>query len=175
MSSSTATLWHIRDAVESDVDEILRLITELAEYEKEKDSVKATPELLKKNIFEKGHARVLLAFAGTPDSPGEAVGLALYFFNYSTWTGKPGIYLEDLYVSPERRGQKIGKALFGHLARVAKENDCARIDWSVLKWNQPSIDFYKQTLNAIVMEEWQGMRLVGAGIDALEAFIPKAE
>lgn len=80
-----------------------------------------------------------------------------------------------MYVSPERRGQKIGKALFGHLGRIAKENDCARLDWSVLKWNKPSIDFYQQTLNAIVMEEWQGMRLEGSGIEKLEQFIPKSD
>lgn len=165
--------WHVREAKEGDVDEILRLIIELADYEKEKDSVKATPDLLRTNIFEKKHARVLLAFAGTPEQPAEAVGMALYFFNFSTWTGKPGIYLEDLYVSPERRGQKIGKALFGHLARVAKANDCARLDWSVLKWNKPSIDFYINALKAIPMEEWQGMRLQGEGIDALEKFIPE--
>lgn len=81
--------------------------------------------------------------------------------------------LEDLFVSPECRGLGIGKALFGYLGRIAKEKDCGRVDWSVLKWNQPSIDFYKKTLNAATMEEWQGMRLEGEGIDALDKFIPK--
>jgi len=153
----------------------LKLIIDLAIYEKAEDSVKATPELLKRNIFDKQHAHVLLAFGGTKGAPGEAIGLALYFFNFSTWMGRPGIYLEDLFVSSERRGEKIGKALFGHLAKIAKENDCARIDWSVLKWNQPSIDFYQKTLNAVPMEEWQGMRIEGPGIAALERFVTDAQ
>jgi len=100
------------------------------------------------------------------------IGLPLYFFNFSTWTGKPGTYLADLFVSPERRGEEIGSR---SSCKIAKDNDCARIDWSVLKWNQPSIDFYQKTLNAVPMEQWQGMRLEGPGIDALESFITDAQ
>ncbi|KAK7047350.1 Peroxygenase 1 [Paramarasmius palmivorus] len=133
MSSSS---FHIRAATPQDVGAILQLIIDLATYEKAADSVKATPELvsaypamprvvafltLRKNLFETPFAHALLAFAGTVDNPGKAVGLALYFFNYSTWTGRPGLYLEDLYVSPECRNLGIGKALFGELGKVAKE------------------------------------------------------
>ncbi|THH29174.1 hypothetical protein EUX98_g5015 [Antrodiella citrinella] len=167
MSSSA---FFIRPAKVEDVDSILRLIIGLATYEKAADSVKATPELLRKNLFETPFAHTLLAFAGSPESPGQAIGLAMYFFNYSTWTGRPGLYLEDLYVSPEYRGTGIGKSLFAELAKVAQEKDCARMDWSVLKWNKPSIDFYEKTLHAAAMEEWMGMRLEEVGIENLKKF-----
>ncbi|KAI0078349.1 acyl-CoA N-acyltransferase [Panus rudis PR-1116 ss-1] len=162
--------YFIRPATVEDVDIILRLVTDLAIYEKAEDSVKATPELYRKNLFENHYAHTLLAFTGTPDVPGEAIGLAMYFFNYSTWTGKPGIYLEDLFVKPEARGSGVGKAFFAELAKVAEEKDCARIDWSVLKWNKPSIDFYEKTLGATAMTEWMGMRLEGEGIQNLKKF-----
>ncbi|KAJ7185496.1 acyl-CoA N-acyltransferase [Mycena filopes] len=157
----------IRPARPEDVDDILQLIVDLATYEKEPESVKATPELLRKNLFETPYAHALLAF-----NPGEAkpVGLALYFFNYSTWTGRPGLYLEDLYVSPECRGKGLGKALFAELGRIAQEKNCARLDWSVLKWNAPSIAFYEKTLNAAPQSEWLGMRLEEGGIEALKKF-----
>jgi len=106
----------------------------------------------------------------SPSSPGEAIGLALYFFNFSTWTGRPGLYLEDLYVSPDQRGKGLGKALFAELGKVAQEKDCARLDWSVLKWNTPSIQFYEKTLSATGMSEWLGMRLEEDGIEALKRF-----
>ncbi|KAI0805967.1 acyl-CoA N-acyltransferase [Irpex lacteus] len=173
MSSSTKTQFFIRKSRVEDVDAILKLIIDLATYEKAADSVKATPELLRKNIFEKEYAHTLLAFLGTPEAPGEAVGMALYFFNFSTWTGKPGLYLEDLYVAPECRGTGIGKALFAELGKVAEEKDCGRLDWSVLKWNQPSIDFYEKALGATAMHEWQGMRLEGEGIKNLRKFAPQ--
>ncbi|KAJ7927478.1 acyl-CoA N-acyltransferase [Mycena leptocephala] len=131
----------IRAARPEDVDDILQLIIDLATYEKEPDAVKATPELLRKNLFETPYAHALLAFNDAEST--KPVGLALYFFNYSTWTGRPGLYLEDLYISPDCRGKGLGKALFGELGRVAKEKDCARLDWSVLKWNHPSIAFYE--------------------------------
>ncbi|KAH8101145.1 acyl-CoA N-acyltransferase [Cristinia sonorae] len=162
--------WHIRPAQPEDVDNILQLIVDLATYEKAADSVKATPELLRKNIFEEKFAHTLLAFTGSPEAPGKAIGLALYFFNYSTWTGRPGLYLEDLFVSPEYRGTGVGKAFFAELAKVAQDKDCARMDWSVLKWNKPSIDFYEKSLNATAMEEWMGMRLEEAGIENLKKF-----
>ncbi|KAJ7754516.1 acyl-CoA N-acyltransferase [Mycena metata] len=157
----------IRPARPEDVDDILQLIVDLATYEKEPESVKATPELLRKNLFETPYAHAILAFI-----PGEAkpVGLALYFFNYSTWTGRPGMYLEDLYVSPESRGKGLGKALFAELGRIAQEKECARLDWSVLKWNAPSIAFYEKTLNASPMSEWLGMRLQEDGIESLKKF-----
>ncbi|TCD63074.1 hypothetical protein EIP91_006030 [Steccherinum ochraceum] len=162
--------FFIRPATVDDVDSILQLIIDLATYEKAADSVKATPELLRKNIFEKQFAHTLLAFTGSPDAPGKAIGMALYFFNYSTWTGRPGLYLEDLFVSPEQRGSGVGKAFFAELAKVAQEKDCARMDWSVLKWNKPSIDFYEKVLEASAMEEWMGMRLEEAGIESLKKF-----
>ncbi|KZP15309.1 acyl-CoA N-acyltransferase [Athelia psychrophila] len=162
--------FHIRSAGPDDVDSILRLIVELAVYEKEPDAVKATPELLRKNLFEDKFANALLAFRGSASAPGEAIGLALYFFNFSTWTGRPGLYLEDLYVSPDQRGKGLGKALFAELGKVAQAKDCARLDWSVLKWNTPSIQFYEKTLSASPMSEWLGMRLEENGIEALKKF-----
>jgi len=162
--------FHIRPATPGDVDDILQLIIDLATYEREPESVKATPELLQQNLFETPYAHALLAFSGTVASPGEAVGLALYFFNYSTWTGRPGLYLEDLFVKPEYRGRGIAKSLFGELAKIALEKNCGRLDWAVLKWNQPSIDFYEKGLGAKAMSEWMGMRLEGQGIENLKKF-----
>jgi len=147
------------------------LIIDLATYEKEPESAKATPELLRKNLFETPFAHALLAFAGSNESVGEPIGLALYFFNFSTWTGRPGIYLEDLYVKPEYRSQGVGKAFFGQLGKIAQEKNCARLDWSVLKWNQPSIDFYEKRLGAKSMSEWMGMRLEEEGIDGLKKLL----
>ncbi|KAJ7073525.1 acyl-CoA N-acyltransferase [Mycena belliarum] len=160
----------IRAARPEDVDDILQLIVDLATYEKEPDSVKATPDLLRENLFgAHPYAHALLAFAEDTAKP---VGLALYFFNYSTWTGRPGLFLEDLYVTPTSRGQGTGTALFAELGRIAQEKNCARLDWSVLKWNQPSIDFYEKKLGAARMSEWVGMRLEGDGIARLQALAP---
>ncbi|KAF9051580.1 acyl-CoA N-acyltransferase [Panaeolus papilionaceus] len=166
----TAT-YHIRPATPDDVGTLLQLILDLATYEKEPESAKATPELLHKNLFETPYAHALLAFSGPERAPGEPVGMALYFFNFSTWTGRPGLYLEDLYVKPEHRSLGVGKAFFGHLGKIAQEKGCARLDWSVLKWNQPSIDFYEKRLGAKPMTEWMGMRLEGEGIDDLKKFL----
>ncbi|CAE6506945.1 unnamed protein product [Rhizoctonia solani] len=163
--------FHVRPAERRDVPRIIQLIKDLAEYEKELESAKATEELLIRNIFEKHHASALVACLGTSETPGETIGLALYFFNFSTWTGKPGLYLEDLYVSPGHRNLGIGKALFGHLGRIAEENDCARLDWAVLKWNAPSIAFYEQVLGAKPMDEWKGMRLEVEGIKNLRKYV----
>ncbi|KZS96330.1 acyl-CoA N-acyltransferase [Sistotremastrum niveocremeum HHB9708] len=162
--------FFIREATPSDVDVILGLIIDLATYEKEPEAVKATPELLKKNLFETPYAHALLAFSGSASEPGEAIGLALYFFNFSTWTGKPGLYLEDLFVKPEHRSLGVGKALFGELGHVAEEKGCARVDWSVLTWNTPSIEFYEKKLQAKPMTDWLGMRLEGDGITRLAEF-----
>ncbi|KZT71698.1 acyl-CoA N-acyltransferase [Daedalea quercina L-15889] len=166
--------YHIRKAAVEDVDNILQLIIGLATYEKAPESVKATPELLRKNLFETPYAHTLLAFYGSPESPGKAIGMAMYFFNYSTWTGRPGLYLEDLFVEEEHRGEGIGKAFFAELAKVAQEKDCARMDWSVLKWNQPSIDFYEKKLGATAMSEWMGMRLEEKGIENLKRLVPES-
>ncbi|KXN82195.1 Diamine acetyltransferase 2 [Leucoagaricus sp. SymC.cos] len=161
----------IREATPDDIGDILQLIIDLADYEKARNSAKATPELLHKNLFgEKPYAHALLAFLppSHPESPRGAVGLALYFFNFSTWTGKPGLYLEDLFVKPEYRSFGVGKALFRKLGEVAQAKDCARLDWAVLKWNQPSIDFYEKKLGATMMSEWVGMRLEEDGISNLK-------
>lgn len=101
--------------------------------------------------------------------------MALYFFNFSTWTGRPGLYLEDLYVKPQQRGHGVGKALFVELGKIAQEKNCARLDWSVLKWNTPSIGFYEQSLGAKSLSEWMGMRLEEDGIENLKRFIPVSE
>ncbi|KAG1876187.1 acyl-CoA N-acyltransferase [Suillus subluteus] len=156
--------FHIRPANVNDV----------ATYEKEPESARATPALFRENIFEKKYAHTLLAFDGTPEAPGIALGMALYFFNFSTWTGKPGLFLEDLYVSPHARNQGIGKALFAELGKIAQEKDCARLDWSVLKWNTPSIAFYENKLEAKGMEEWMGMRLEEQGIENLQKLVVHA-
>jgi len=161
----------IRPAVESDIPDILRLILALATYEKAPESAKATPALLSQNLFgPQPFAHTLLAHV-----EGKAVGLAMYFFNFSTWTGKPGLYLEDLFVEPEYRKMGIGKALFGELGKVAEERECGRMDWAVLKWNQPSIDFYERALGASGMKEWEGMRLEEEGVKGLRRFrVPEA-
>ncbi|KAF8342553.1 acyl-CoA N-acyltransferase [Cantharellus anzutake] len=164
--------WHIRAAAPEDVGAIIKLIVDLAIYEKAADRVKVTPELLQKNLFEHKYAHALLAYAGPEGSPdAQPVGFALYFFNFSTWTGKPGLYLEDLYVIPEHRGTGIGKALFGHLGKIAIEKDCGRVDWQVLDWNQPSIDFYEKGLEAKMLKEWRSMRLEGDEIQRLLKFL----
>ncbi|ETW77950.1 hypothetical protein HETIRDRAFT_107579 [Heterobasidion irregulare TC 32-1] len=172
--------FFIRPTTEDDIPTILSLIYDLATYEKAAHLAQATPELLKRNLFELHHAHALLAFAGTSAEPGEALGLALYYFNFSTWTGKPGLYteypiitdgsvkLEDLFVKPEARSTGIGKAFFAELGAIAQEKDCARMEWVVLKWNQPSIDFYEKKLKAKAMTEWMGMRLEESQIDNLK-------
>jgi GNAT superfamily N-acetyltransferase len=160
--------FHIRPANVDDVDAMLKLVQDLATYENQPESARATPALFRENIFEKKYAHALLAFDGTSEAPGIALGMALYFFNFSTWTGKPGLFLEDLYVSPDARNKGIGKALFAELGKIAQEKNCARLDWSVLKWNTPSIAFYEQKLKAQAMEEWMGMRLEEQGIENLQ-------
>ncbi|KAG0348937.1 hypothetical protein BG005_011242 [Podila minutissima] len=155
----------VRPATPSDVGAILNLIHDLARYEREPAStVEATEESLLNTLrFTPPHptsqnlASCLLAFV--PSSP-EPAGFALYFTNYSTWRGKGGIYLEDLFVRESVRGQKVGKRLLGELAREVAEMNGGRLEWSVLKWNEPSILFYK-SLGAVVMDEWHTMRVDG--------------
>ncbi|KNZ78311.1 Diamine acetyltransferase 2, partial [Termitomyces sp. J132] len=133
---------------------------------------------LHKNLFETPYAHALIAFSGPAGvAGGEAIGFAIYFFNFSTWTGRPGLYLEDLYVKPEHRAKGIGKAFFVELRKDAQakaSNDCARLDWSVLKWNKPSIEFYEKTLKATMMSEWVGMRLEEDGIENLKRLAPES-
>lgn len=153
----------IRPATPHDVPAILRMIHELAHYEKEPDAVRNTPEMLHGVLFG-DNPRVFAAMA--ENAAGEVQGFALWFLNYSTWEGVHGIYLEDLYVSPEARGEGHGKALLQHLAAIAVENGYARVEWSVLDWNEPSINFYR-SLGAHPMEGWSTFRLTG---DALAQF-----
>ncbi|MDI3243466.1 GNAT family N-acetyltransferase [Arthrobacter sp. AL08] len=153
----------IRAARANDVPAILQMIQELAIYEKEPDAVRNTPELLTEVLFGET-PRVFASMAENEN--GEVEGFALWFLNYSTWEGVYGIYLEDLYVRPESRGEGHGKALLQHLASTAVERGYARVEWSVLDWNEPSINFYRN-LGAAPMSEWSTFRLTGG---ALEAF-----
>ena len=145
----------IRFANENDVEIILEFILKLAEYEKMLDDVVATPELLKEWIFEKKKAEVIFAVEN-----GKEVGFALFFHNFSTFLGRAGIYLEDLYILPEYRNQGYGKAMLKELARITVERGCGRLEWSCLDWNKPSIDFYL-SLGSTPMDEWTVYRLTG--------------
>ena len=151
----------IRFATEADVGIILGFIKELAAYEKMSDQVVADEALLREWIFEKKKAEVLFALEG-----GKEVGFALFFHNFSTFLGRAGIYLEDLYVSPEYRGHGHGKALICELAQIAVARGCGRLEWSCLDWNQPSIDFYL-SLGAEQMNEWTVYRFEGERLQAL--------
>lgn len=144
-----------RNATENDCALILEFIKALAEYEKMSDDVVATEELLREWIFEKQKAEVIFAL-----EDGREVGFALFFHNFSTFVGRAGIYLEDLFVLPEYRKRGHGKALILELARIANERGCGRMEWSCLDWNQPSIDFYL-SLGATPMNEWTTYRLSG--------------
>jgi GNAT superfamily N-acetyltransferase len=138
------------------------LIRELAEYEKLSHEVVATEEGLRDSLFGgRRYAEVLVAEQG-----GTPAGFALFFHNFSTFLGKPGIYLEDLYVRPEVRGAGIGKKLLIHLAGLAKERDCGRLEWWVLDWNEPSIGFYKK-LGAVPMDDWTVYRVSGTALEHL--------
>ena len=144
----------IRETTEKDVPQIFQLIRELAEYEKLSDSVTADEELLKKSLFgQDKYAYVIFA-----EYEGKIAGQALYFFNFSTFKGKPGIYLEDLYVRPEFRKNGIGKALLNYLIELARQKNCGRVEWVVLDWNQSAIDFYK-SMGAKPMNDWIVFRL----------------
>ena len=144
-----------RFAEESDCGLVLSFIRGLADYEKMSDQVVATEELLREWIFEKRKAEVL--FVCDDD---KEVGFALFFHNFSTFLGRAGIYLEDLFVLPEYRGKGYGKALLKKLAQITAERGCGRLEWACLDWNQPSIDFYR-SLGALPMDEWTTYRLTG--------------
>jgi GNAT superfamily N-acetyltransferase len=152
----------IRAATRRDVPAILRLIKALAEYEKLSGQVVATPALLTRYLFgKKPLAEVLLAIEGR-----RAVGMALFFHNYSTFLARPGIYLEDLYVEPAFRGRGLGKELLQAVARLAVKRGCGRFEWSVLDWNTPAIEFYK-SLGARAMDEWTIFRATGPALKNL--------
>jgi GNAT superfamily N-acetyltransferase len=164
MDVTTAGTLRIERATERDVPLILRLITELAEYERMSDEVVATEDGLRRTLFgPRPAAEVIVGYAG-----GEPAGFALFFHNYSTFLGKPGLYLEDLFVVPAFRGRGYGKALLVHLAKLAVERDCGRFEWSVLDWNEPAIGFYKK-LGATPMEAWTIMRVAGDALHKLAA------
>lgn len=152
----------IREARRDDVGRILDFIHELAHYENAEAQVVATPADIANSLFsQRPTANALIA-----EKDGMAVGFAVYFFNYSTWLGKRGLYLEDLYVSPEHRGGGAGKALLKALARIAVEQGCGRFEWSVLDWNEPAMRFY-ETLGARPQKEWIGYRLSGRQLHKL--------
>lgn len=152
-----------RFATETDVPAILDLIRQLAIYEKAADQVVATEELLRESLFENHAAEVLLV-----EKDGRSVGFAVFFTSFSTWLGKAGIFLEDLFVLPDERGKGYGKGLLQHLAQIAVERGCGRLEWNCLDWNQPSIDFYL-SLGAARMDCWTTYRLEGDTLEALAA------
>ena len=150
----TVENFQIRAAKVEDVSIILELIRDLATYERAPDEVVATEEQLVEVLFgERPVAEVLLVFEG--ESP---VGFAVYFYNFSTWLARPGLYLEDLFVKPEKRGKGYGRALLVELAKIARDRGCGRMEWAVLNWNEPAIKFYR-ALGAEPMNEWTVFRL----------------
>ena len=151
----------IRETSEEDCGLILSFIKEIAEYEKLSDEVVATEEILKESIFNNNRAEVVIV-----ELDGKAVGYALYFYNFSTFNGKSGLYLEDLFIKKEFRGRGIGKEVFKFLGKKAKEEGCKRMEWSCLDWNEPSIKFYK-SLGAVAMDEWTVYRLTEKEINKL--------
>ena len=153
---------NIRAATPGDVPLILRFIRALAEYERMADRVVATEDGLRDTLFgARTYAEVVIAEEG-----GEPAGFALFFHNYSTFLGRPGIYLEDLYVRPEMRGSGVGRALLAHLARLAVERGCGRVEWWVLDWNEPAIRFYR-SLGARPMDDWTVFRVDGEALERL--------
>jgi GNAT superfamily N-acetyltransferase len=148
----------IREARPEDVPVILRMIRALAEYENLSDAVTTTEEQLRDSLFARRAAEVLLAYAAD-----EAAGFAVFFHNFSTFLGRPGLYLEDIFVRPEWRGRGVGTQLFARVAGLAVDRGCGRMEWSVLDWNQPAIGFYRK-LGAQPMDEWTVFRLTGAAL-----------
>jgi GNAT superfamily N-acetyltransferase len=168
-AGSRVTGLRIRAAVEADVPLILRFIRELADYERLLHEVVATEERLRDTLFgARPAAEVVVA-----EEDGEALGFALFFHNYSTFLAQPGIYLEDLYVRPESRGKGAGRALLAHLARLARERGCGRLEWWVLDWNESAIRFYR-SLGAQGMDEWTVFRLTGDDLNRLADESPDA-
>jgi GNAT superfamily N-acetyltransferase len=154
--------FEIRQATEGDTPLILSFIKKLAVYEKLAHEVTATEDILRETLFgERRYAEVVVGYYG-----GEPVGFALFFHSYSTFLGKPGVYLEDLYVDEEHRGKGFGKALLAHLAKLTKERNCGRLEVAVLNWNEPSIKFY-MALGALPLNDWTVFRVTGDALDKL--------
>lgn len=152
----------IKRASENDVPLILSFIKELAEYEKLLHEVVATEAILKETLFgDKAHAEMIIGYLNE-----KPVSFALYFHNFSTFLGRPGIYLEDLYVKPEVRGKGIGQKMLAYLARLTKERKCGRLEWRVLDWNETAINFYKH-IGAKAMDEWTVYRVTDKALDDL--------
>lgn len=159
----------IRPATSADLPLIAQLIRDLADYEKLAHEVRFDEAVLGAKLFgPRPYAEVVIG-----ELDGAAQGFALFFHNFSTFEGKPGIYLEDLFVRPEARGSGLGKALLAHLAKLAVERDCARLEWSVLDWNEPAIGFYRK-LGARLMDEWTVMRVDGAALVELGGSSPES-
>jgi GNAT superfamily N-acetyltransferase len=154
----------IRTATEADVPQILAFIRALADYERLGHCVVATEASLRETLF--GQPRFAEVLIGEED--GNPAGFALFFHNYSTFVGRPGVYLEDLFVKPESRGKGYGRALLARLAAIARERNCGRVEWAVLDWNEPSIGFYRN-LGAVSMDDWKTFRLMGDALVALAA------
>ncbi len=152
----------IREAKPDDIALILKYITELAEYEKAPEQVTASAEDIHNSLF--GTQPSCSGLICSLD--GEAVGFAVYFYNYSTWLGKPGLYLEDIYITPSKRGHGAGKFLMGYLAQIAVSRSCERFEWAVLDWNQSARDFYK-SIGAEAKTDWVGYRLSGPALKSL--------
>ena len=150
----------VRPALPGEEAKILTFIQALAEYEHMADQVVATSELLREWIFERNKAEVIFAVAD-----GKEVGFALFFHNFSTFLGRAGIYLEDLFVLPEERGKGYGKALLRELAHITVERGCGRLEWACLDWNRSSIDFYTKRMSAVPMDEWTTYRLTGETLE----------
>ncbi len=157
----------LRFANRGDTGLVLAFIRELAEYERLAHEVVADEALLRKNLFgERPHAEVILA-----ELHGEPVGFALFFHNFSTFLGRPGIHLEDFFVRPEHRGRGIGTVLLAYLARLAVERGCGRLDWAVLDWNEPAMEFYR-ALGARCIDDWKIFRLDGDSLEAVARRLP---
>jgi GNAT superfamily N-acetyltransferase len=154
----------IRDATAEDVDDIVRLVRELASYEKEPDAATATADHFREALFPVGASPA--AYGIVALRQGRAVGMAVWFTTFSTWTGRPGIWLEDLFVEPEQRGLGIGKALLARLAATCVERGWTRLEWAVLDWNEPSIEFYRSQ-GARAQDEWTTYRVTGTELQRL--------
>ena len=152
----------IRQATRADVPQVLSFVKELAEFERLSHLVEATEEIIAEELFgPKSQAEALLAYCGA-----EPVGFAVYFHNFSTFLGRKGLYLEDLYVRPAHRRRGFGRAILLRVARIAAERNCGRLEWSVLDWNEPAIFFY-ETLGATIMHEWKLVRVAGSALEKL--------
>ena len=151
----------IREAERHDVSLLMEFIRGIAHYEKMENEVVASPDVLEREMFDEHRAEAIFAVVD-----GREVGFALYFYNFSTFIGHSGLYLEDLFVCPEERGKGYGKALLLHLVRIARERNCGRMEWTCLNWNQPSIDFYL-SLGAVPMKEWTVYRLDASAMERI--------